>query len=131
MKTHIAPGLAPASGPYCHGVRTGNLFFVSGQAPFDERGNVVGKDMAEQTDQTMKNLAAVLSSCGLALSDVVKTTVYITDLDEFPKMNAVYAQYFGDHRPARATIEASRLANSILVEIEAIAECANTSGASK
>ena len=124
MKPYIVPELAPASGPYCHAARSGNLLFVSGQAPFNEKGEVVGADMAEQTAQTMKNLETVLSACGLALHDVVKTTVYLTNIDDFSAMNNVYAQFFNGHRPARATVEAPRLAGGIRVEIEAVAEYA-------
>lgn len=122
MKINVVPELAPPQGPYCHAVRSGNLLFISGQAPFNKRGEVVGNGMSEQTIVTMKNLTSVLNHCGLTLENVVKTTVYLTDIDEFSEMNTVYADFFSQHKPARATVEAPRLAAGILVEIEAVAE---------
>ncbi len=122
MKSFISPDLAPAIGPYCHAAQSGNLLFVSGQVPVDKAGNVVGSTMAEQTKQTMNNLKAVLEACGLTLNSVVKTTVYVTDIDAFAEMNAVYSEFFGDHKPARACVEISRLVKGMLVEIEAVAE---------
>ena len=122
MKLYTVPELAPALGQCCHAVRMGNLLYVSGQVPFDVQGNVVGTTVVEQAEQTLQNLATVLFNCGLTLSDVIKTTVYFVDSDDFPKINKVYARYFGNHRPTRAIVEVSRLAKRILVEIEAIAE---------
>ncbi len=122
MQTFIAPELAPAIGPYCHAVRTGDLLFISGQVPVNGAGEIVGSSMAEQTEQTMKNLKSVLGRCGLEWKDIVKTTVYVSDITAFSEMNAVYAGHFGDHRPARACVEVSRLAKDMLIEIEAVAE---------
>ena len=124
MQTFVTPQLAPAIGPYCHAVRTGSLLFISGQVPVNRRGEVVGATMAEQTEQTLNNLEAVLVHCGLQWKDVVKTTVYISKMEAFGEMNAVYAQKFGDHKPARACVEVSRLAKDMMVEIEAVAEYA-------
>ena len=124
MQTFVTPQLAPAIGPYCHAVRTGNLLFISGQVPVNQQGEVVGETMAEQTEQTLGNLESVLSYCGLSWENVVKTTVYIAEMDAFGEMNSVYARRFGDHKPARACVEVSRLAKDMLVEIEAVAEYA-------
>lgn len=124
MELFFSEELSPAIGPYCHAAKTGNLFFISGQVPVDERGEIVGKDMAEQTDQTLKNLKKVLKACGLKVENVVKTTVYVADISAFSQMNAVYSEHFGDHKPARACVEVSRLAKDMLVEIKAVAELA-------
>lgn len=122
MEQFFSQELSPAVGPYCHAAKTGNLFFISGQVPVDERGEVIGTDMAEQTDQTLSNLKKVLNACGLKLENVVKTTVYVTDINAFGQMNAVYSEHFGDHKPARACVEVSRLVKGMLIEIEAVAE---------
>lgn len=115
-------GPAPC-GPYSHSVRSGNLLYVSGQVPFDPvSGKLVGADIAAQTEQTMKNLASLLASAGLDMAAVVKTTVYLANWDDFAGFNAVYAQYMGAHKPARATVEVSRIAQNALLELEAIAE---------
>lgn len=124
MEIFISDELAPAIGPYCHAARVGNLLFISGQVPVDRGGRIIGSDMAEQTAQTLKNLAIVLKASGLAIENVVKTTVYLADINAFGQMNAVYSEHFGDHKPARACVEVSRLANDMLVEIDAIAEFA-------
>lgn len=122
MQSFIAPDLAPAIGPYCHAVKTGNLLFISGQVPVNGAGDIVGSTMAEQTEQTLNNLKAVLSRCGLDYANVVKTVVYVANIEAFAEMNAVYAKHFGDHKPARACVEVSRLAKDMLIEIEAVAE---------
>lgn len=122
MQTFISPDLAPAIGPYCHAARTGNLLFISGQVPVNSAGEIVGASMAEQTEQTMRNLQSILTGCGLKFKDVVKTNVYIADITAFAEMNGIYAKHFGDHKPARACVEVSRLAKDMLVEIEAVAE---------
>ncbi len=123
MQSIIVDTLPPALGPYCHACRTGNLLFVSGQVPVHpQTGDVVGENMTEQTHQTMQNLAAVLKHCGLGFEHIVKTTVFINDMNAFADMNAVYAEYMGDHKPARACVEISRIAKDMKVEIEAIAE---------
>ncbi|MDP8246770.1 MAG: RidA family protein [Candidatus Tritonobacter lacicola] len=113
--------LAPAVGPYSHAVRTGSLVFTSGQIPIDGEGNVVVGGIVEQTKQSLRNLGAVLEAGGLGPSDVVKTTVYMTDLSLFGKMNEVYARFFGDDPPARSTVGVAGLPKGVLVEIEAVA----------
>ena len=115
---------APAAiGPYSQAiVATGTAVFVSGQVSVDPAtGSVVGSDVKTQTLQVLKNLSAVLSASGAALSDVVKTTVFLTNMDDFAQMNAVYAEFFPENPPARPTIEVCRLPLDVKVEIEAIA----------
>lgn len=98
------------------------MIFCSGQIPLDpKRGNIVGSGAAEQADQVLKNLKAVLEAAGASLKDVVKTTVYLANMDDFAAVNEVYAQYFTSDLPARAAIEVGRLPKDVKVEIDAIA----------
>ncbi len=108
-------------GPYSQAVRGGNLLFTSGQIPIDTGGNVVEGDIAVQTERALKNVESVLGACGLGLADIVKTTVYMTDLGLFGKMNDVYGRFFRDNPPARSTVEVAGLPKNVLVEIEAVA----------
>jgi len=111
-----------AIGPYSQGIRAGNLLFVSGQIPLDPAsGGVVGTSIEEQTDRVLKNVLGVVEASGLKLTDVSRTTVFLKDINEFPKMNEVYAKFFGDHRPARSTVEVSNLPKGVKIEIDAIA----------
>lgn len=114
---------APAAiGPYSQAVVAGEWVFASGQIPLDpSTGEVVEGGVAEQTDRVMNNLAAVLGEAGSSLNHVVKTTVYLADMATFGEMNEVYARHFGDHRPARATVEAGALPKNVAVEIDLIA----------
>jgi 2-iminobutanoate/2-iminopropanoate deaminase len=114
---------APAAiGPYSQAVTVDGWVFCSGQIPLDPRsGELVTGDVAEQTERVFLNLAAVLETAGSSLSGVVKTTVFLADMRDFQAMNAVYASHFGDHRPARATVEAAGLPKSVAVEIDCIA----------
>jgi 2-iminobutanoate/2-iminopropanoate deaminase len=122
IKTDQAPG---AIGPYSQAVAVDGWVFCSGQIPIDPAtGNLVGGDIAAQTDQVLKNVAAVLAAAGGALSSVVKTTVFLADMGDFAAMNEVYAQHFGDHRPARAAVAVRTLPKNVSVEIEAIARLA-------
>lgn len=123
MKEIIATNDAPgAIGPYSQAVRVGNMVFVSGQIPIDPAtGNFVSEDVTEQTHQVLKNLSAVLQAAGSNLKAVVKTTVFVADMNDFAAMNAVYAEYFTENFPARATVEAARLPKDARVEIECIA----------
>jgi len=99
--------------------------FCSGQIPIDPAtGDLVGGDIAAQTDQVLKNVAAVLAAAGGGLSNVVKTTVFLADMGDFAAMNEVYARHFGDHRPARAAVAVRTLPKAVSVEIEAIARLA-------
>ena len=111
-----------AIGPYSQAVVVGEWVFASGQIPIQpSTGEVIEGDVSVQTDQVLSNLKAVLESAGSSLGKVVKTTVYLTDLDKFTEMNTVYAEYFGDHRPARATVEVAGLPKDVGVEIDVIA----------
>ena len=122
FKVIDTPEAPAAIGPYSQAVVAGEWIFASGQIPIDPAtGDVVEAGIAGQTDRVMKNLAAVLQEAGLALNHVVKTTVYLTDLGTFGEMNAVYAEHFGDHRPARSTVEVGALPKNVGVEIDAIA----------
>jgi len=111
-----------AIGPYSQAVLIGNMIFCSGQIPIDpETGEFVPGGIAEQTEQVIKNLSAVLEAAGAGLKNVVKTTVFLADMNDFAQMNEVYARYFGDNKPARATVQAARLPRDAKVEIECIA----------
>ncbi len=114
---------APAAiGPYSQAVKAGNLLFVSGQVPFvPETMGIVEGDVKAQTAQSLKNLQAILKEAGADFSNVVKTTVFIKDMNEFAQINEVYAEYFGENKPARACVEVARLPKDVKVEIELIA----------
>jgi 2-iminobutanoate/2-iminopropanoate deaminase len=112
---------APAAiGPYSQAVRFGNLLFTSGQIPLGLDGQIVAGGIVEQTHQVFKNLKAVLKASGCGLSDVIKATVFIKDMNQFSELNEVYASYFGDHKPARSTVEVARLPKDVYVEIELV-----------
>jgi 2-iminobutanoate/2-iminopropanoate deaminase len=112
-----------AIGPYSQAIKSGGFVFCSGQTPIDQAtGKMVDGEIGPQTRQALINLQAVLSAAGLPLSAVVKTTVFLKNFSDFPAMNAVYAKVFGNHQPARSTVEVSRLPLDALVEIECIAE---------
>jgi 2-iminobutanoate/2-iminopropanoate deaminase len=119
----VATDAAPrAIGPYSQAIAIDGLVFTAGQVALDpQTGDLVGKTAAEQTEQLLKNLAAVLAASGSSLGRVVKTTVYLADMADFAAMNEVYAKHFGDHRPARSTVQAAGLPKRALVEIDAIA----------
>ena len=114
---------APAAiGPYSQAVKAGNLLFVSGQVPFvPETMEIVEGDVKAQTAQSLKNLQAILKEAGADFTNVVKTTVFIKDMNEFAQINEVYAEYFGENKPARACVEVARLPKDVKVEIELIA----------
>jgi len=122
MQTISTPMAPQAIGPYSQGIITGHLVFTAGQIALDpDTMEMVGSDVAEQTQRVMLNLEAVLKAAGTDLDNVVKTTVYLADMAYFPAMNDVYAKHFGDHKPARATVQAGGLPKGALVEIDAIA----------
>jgi len=122
-KTTITTSGAPgAVGPYSQGVRAGDLLFVSGQIALDPAtGTIVEGGIEEQTRRVMANLAAILEAGGSSLGRVLRTTVYLVDLGEFDAMNRTYATFFPDEKPARVTVEVSRLPRGSRVEIDAIA----------
>lgn len=120
IRTTNAP--APLAGaPYSQAIREGDMLFVSGQVPLDPDGTLVAGGIAEQTRQSLANITAIVAAAGGSLANVVKTTVYMTDLGEFGAMNGVYAEAFGGHAPARATVQVAALPAGARVEIDAIA----------
>jgi 2-iminobutanoate/2-iminopropanoate deaminase len=119
IQTEHAPN---AIGPYSQAVKANGLVFASGQIPIDpQTGQFVPGGVAEQTEQVLKNLSAVLEAAGSSLDRIVKTTVFLADMEEFAAMNEVYGRFFKEQPPARATVEAARLPRDARVEIEAIA----------
>ena len=119
VSTDSAPG---AIGPYSQAVVAGGFVFCSGQIPIDiETGEFVSDDVSEQTEQVLKNLGAVLDAAGSGFENVVKTTVFLSDMGDFARMNDVYERFFGSSQPARATVEAAGLPKGALVEIECVA----------
>lgn len=122
MKKIISTDKAPAAiGPYSQGVKAGGFLFLSGQIALDPKTMaVVGEDAATQTEQALKNMKAALESQGLDFSDVVKTTVFIKDMNDFGKINEIYGKYFTKDAPARSCVEVARLPKDVLVEVEAI-----------
>lgn len=123
MRERIQTENAPAAiGPYSQAIKAGGFVFVSGQIPIDPKtGQFVAGGIAEQTERVLKNLAAVLEAAGSGLDKVVKTTVFLADMKEFAGMNEVYAKFFSEPPPARATVEAAGLPRDALVEIEVVA----------
>ncbi|MCR4434539.1 MAG: RidA family protein [Clostridiales bacterium] len=123
MKNPISTKSAPqAVGPYSQAVKVGNLLFISGQLPIDPAtGVLAGNDIASQTQQALKNVKSIVEASGMTMDDLVKVTVYLSDMENFSKMNEVYATFFQKDYPARAAAEVSRLPKDALVEIEAIA----------
>jgi 2-iminobutanoate/2-iminopropanoate deaminase len=122
-KRIVSTDRAPkAIGPYSQAVVHGGLAFLCGQGPVDPAtGRVVESDITAQTERVLQNLSAVLEASGSSLAQVVKVTVFLADMNDFQKMNQVYARYFPHDPPARTTVEAARLPLDILVEIDAIA----------
>lgn len=122
MLKPIATSEAPAAiGPYSQAIVCGNLLFTSGQIPLKPDGQLLEGGIREQAEQVFKNLEAVLSAAGSGFDRVVKATVFLKDMNQFGELNQVYASYFGDHKPARSTVEVARLPRDVLVEIELIA----------
>lgn len=125
MKSIIQTGAAPdAIGPYSQGVRAraSEFLFLSGQIGLDpQTGELVPGDIEAQTERVLRNLEGVLRAAGSSLDHVVKTTIYLTDMDEFPRVNKVYEKFFGESLPARATVGVSSLPKGALVEVEALA----------
>jgi len=122
-KQVITTADAPAAiGPYSQAIRVGNLVFTSGQIPLHpQTGDIVGETAAAQARQVLQNLQAVLQAAGASLQQVVKTTIFLTDLSQFAAVNAVYAEFFPENLPARSTVQVAALPRGVQVEIEAIA----------
>ncbi|WP_209125721.1 2-iminobutanoate/2-iminopropanoate deaminase [Alkalihalobacillus sp. BA299] len=121
MKTVHTSDAPQAIGPYSQGIIVNNMFYSSGQIPLTASGDLVTGDVQEQTHQVFKNLKAVLEAAGASLETVVKATVFIKNMDDFPLLNEVYGEYFNSHKPARSCVEVARLPKDVLVEIEVIA----------
>lgn len=123
QRSVIATPAAPAAiGPYSQAIRAGNLVFTSGQIPLDPAtGQMVTGDLAAETRRVLDNLAAVLSAAGVGFADVVKTTIFLTDMGDFAAVNALYAERFAGAPPARSTVQVARLPKDARVEIEMIA----------
>lgn len=108
-------------GPYSHCVKAGSTYYLCGQVPFHPvTGEVVGKDMKEQAVQTLANMKAVLEAAGLAVTDIAKTTVFVTNMKDFDSFNEVYAAFMNGHRPARVCVEVSNIAHGCLLEMDAV-----------
>lgn len=123
------PGAPAAIGPYSQGFAHAGVVYTAGQIALDPAsGTLVGDSVAEQTDRVLRNLEAVLQAGGAALTSVLKTTVYLRDMNDFAAMNEVYGRYFADHRPARSTVQVARLPLDVAVEIEMIAAVIATPG---
>jgi len=122
MKIVSTPHAPAAIGPYSQAVVSNGFAFLSGQIPLDPAtGKIIEGGIGEQTERVLENLKAALESCGSSLAQVVKTTVYLKDMDEFARMNEVYARYFPEKPPARSTVEVARLPRDVRVEIDCIA----------
>jgi len=113
------PNAPPVAGPYSPAVRAGDWLVLAGQVGVDPGSGSLPDDAGAQARQALANIAAVLDDCGASLADVAKTTVFVTDLGDFATVNAVYAETFGEHRPARSTVQVAALPAGALVEIEA------------
>lgn len=122
MKYVATDKAAAAIGPYSQGVISGDMFYSSGQIPLKADGELAQGGIAEQTHQVFANLQAVLEEAGSSLQQVIKTTVFIKDMNDFAELNSIYASYFGDHKPARSTVEVARLPKDVKVEIEVISK---------
>ena len=121
-QTVSTPAAPKAIGPYSQAIVYGGVAYLSGQIPLDPNTNqLVDGDIAAQTERVLENLKAVLEACGASLASVLKTTVFLRDMTDFPKMNEVYSRYFSSQPPARSTVQAARLPRDVSVEIDCIA----------
>ena len=122
IKRVETPNAPAAIGPYSQGIIANGFVYTAGQIPLDPAtGELVQGDIATQTKRVMESLKAILEQAGASLQTVVKTTVFLKSMDDFAAMNTVYAEYFGDHKPARSTVQAAKLPRDVNVEIEAVA----------
>ena len=122
MEAIVTPNFPLEKSAYSPAVRVGDTLYVSGQVPLDSAtGNVIGDDITSQTRKTFSNLEALLGHCGLSLADVAKVTIYLSDIEKIGEMNQEYARILGDHKPARACVEVSRIALDMMIEVEAVA----------
>jgi 2-iminobutanoate/2-iminopropanoate deaminase len=123
VKTPVSTPHAPSpAGPYSQAVRAGNLLFLAGQIPIDPAtGDLIGGDITVQARRALDNIAAVLKAGGLSMADVVRTTVFLADMNDAPAMNEIYGTYFPQPYPTRATVQVARLPRDVRIEIDAIA----------
>lgn len=119
IKTLEAPA---AIGPYSQAIKANGFLFISGQIPLTPNGELAGDDIKAQTKQVLKNLKSILKEADLSLKDTVKTTIFLKNMDDFSIVNEIYEQAFKEHKPARSTIEISKLPKDVLIEIELIAK---------
>ena len=126
-KRIIQTELAPAAiGPYSQAIRIGDFLYTSGQIALDPKsGKFLSGEIKEETEQTLKNISAILKADGLELENVIKTTVYLSDIDDFVKMNQIYEKYFSKNKPARACVQVAALPKGAKIEIDAIASCSS------
>jgi 2-iminobutanoate/2-iminopropanoate deaminase len=119
----VSTGDSPAAiGPYSQGVIHGNVVYTAGQIPLHpDSMEIVGADIESQSEQVMANLDAVLRAAGASLGSVIKTTCFLVDLGDFQAFNAIYARWFGEHKPARSTVQVSKLPRGVLVEVDCVA----------
>ena len=118
---YSSPEGAPAVGPYSPAVGVGDLVFLSGQIPLDPNGRIVGFTPKDQAHKALDNMRVTLEAAGLSLANVVKTTIFLHDMDDFSAVNEVYAEYFSEPYPARSTVQVARLPKDVRLEIEAVA----------
>lgn len=118
---HNVSDAAPPVGPYSAAVEMGGLVFFSGQVPLDADGRIAGYSIVDQARKALENLKALVAAAGLTMNDIVKTTVFLVELEEFQAMNGIYAEYFEAPYPARSTVEVAALPKSVRIEIDAIA----------
>jgi 2-iminobutanoate/2-iminopropanoate deaminase len=117
------PNVPAAVGPYSQACKSGSLLFCSGMLPIlPSEGKIVASDIEGQTEQVLVNISALLAGQGLSLANVVKATVFLNDMADFPKFNPIYEKHFGSHKPARSTFQVAKLPLAALIEIEVIAE---------
>ncbi|MBD8005899.1 RidA family protein [Bacillus norwichensis] len=118
VETNKAPA---AIGPYSQGIIVNNMFYSSGQIPLTPEGELVGETVEEQANQVFRNVQGVLEAAGASLETVVKTTLFIKNMDDFGTINEIYSEYFSEHKPARSCVEVARLPKDVLLEMEVIA----------
>jgi 2-iminobutanoate/2-iminopropanoate deaminase len=123
IQTELAPA---AIGPYSQAIRIGDFLYTSGQIALDPKsGKFLSGEIKEETEQTLKNISAILQADGLELENVIKTTVYLSDLNDFPQMNQIYEKYFSKNKPARACVQVAALPKGAKIEIDEIASCSS------
>ncbi|NPA03516.1 MAG: RidA family protein [Epsilonproteobacteria bacterium] len=125
METISTSNAPQAIGPYSQGVKVGNLLFTSGQIALTPSGEMIKNDIKAQTQQVLRNLQAVLEAGNSSLEKVIKTTIFLKNIEDFEVVNEIYEEFFKNHKPARSTVEVSRLPKDALIEIEAIALTSN------